>query len=391
MNRKIVNVGFALSILLHLIILFLFGSTIYKESKNAVKEIIREYKTSNATSDIRYYNGLELNVNGKFNAENNYARLPIKYKEKVRSKVWDLSENSSGISIGFITNSPDISMKWEVSSFGDFSNINKIAASGLDLYCFIEGEWQYVKSGVPTGLENEQILIEKMDTLMKEFIVNLPLYDGLEKIEIGIRNGYELTESIDTFKTNKPLVFYGTSITQGASASRPGLAYPSIISRELDIETINLGFSDNAIFENSIGQAMCEIDAEMYILDCVPNSSPEIIKANTLELIKQLKMCKPDTPVLLVEGIVSEYAYFQKTEKSVFGGMKYIHAQNEALRRSYELALDSGLENVFYLQSDGLIGYDHEGTVDGLHPNDLGMNRIADRIGQAIKKILESI
>ena len=389
MKRKIISIGLILSLALNLMILGFFGKTIYLESRKIGKHIITDYKTKSVTSDFLYFNGLNFNINGKFNTEENFSRLPIKYKEIVRHPVWSLSKNSSGISIKFKTNSPAISVKWVLSNFREHSNMSRICASGLDLYCLVDNKWQYVRSGIPTGFKNEQLLVSEMDTTTKEFILNLPLYDGIENINIGIVKGFKISESKNDFIIKKPIVFYGTSITQGGSASRPGLAYPSIISRDLNVETVNLGFSGNGKFENSVGLALCEIDAEMYVIDCVPNSSPEVIKQNAFNLIKQIRKARPKTSILLVESIIREYSYFQKTDKTIFGGLKYIQSQNNELKIAYNKSMEEGIDNLFYLSSDGLIGYDHEGTIDGTHLNDLGMKRIAKRIEDEIKQILK--
>jgi len=389
MKKNIVYLVLILSFALNVVILVFFGKTIYLESRKIVKQINNDNKTKSAANDFQYFNGLNFNVYGKFHEEENFSRLPNKYKNNVRSAVWNLSEKSSGISILFKTNSPDISIKWKVSKLSEYLNMSKVCTSGLDLYCFIENKWQYVNSGVPLDYKNEQLLISDMDTIPKVFLLNLPLYDGVEKIEIGIKNGFKISQDSDHFAFKKPIVFYGTSITQGGSASRPGLAYPSIISRNLNIETINLGFSNNGMFEKIVGNALCEIDASMYIIDCVLNSSPEVIKASAFELIMQIRNCKPKIPILLVEGVISEYSYFQKTDKSTFGGLEYIQEQNSELMNAYNNAIGNGMDNLYYLTNDGLIGNDHEGTIDGIHLNDLGMQRIANKIEQEIVKILE--
>ena len=384
MNKKMVWIGLVLSLFLNLTIITFFGSTIYSESRKMGKRIISDYKT--ITSDFTYYNGMEFTIEGKFHKEKNYRRLPLKYKDIVRSVVWDISNHSSGISIKFKTNSLKISVKWKLTSFQEHENKSKVCGSGLDLYCLVDNKWQYVRSGIPTAVETEQLFVSKMDTTSKQFLLNLPLYDGIEHIEIGIKKGFNI--SANSYNDNtKPIVFYGTSITQGASASRPGLAYPSIIGRDLNIETINLGFRGNGKFEKSVGMALCEIDAGMYIIDCTPNSSPEIIKNNALELIKQIRNSKPNVPILIVESIIREYAYFQKLEKNELGGLKYIQAQNNELKKVYNNAIDLNLGDVHYLSSDGLIGHDHEATIDGTHLNDLGMKRIAEKIKQKIIEI----
>jgi len=389
MKKRIINIGLILSLVLNLTILCFFGKTIYLETKKTKKQIYSAPKTQNTNSEFKYFNGLEFKINGKFHNEKNFLRLPLKYKQIVRTTIWKLSTCSSGISIRFKTNSPAISVKWELSNFTEHSNISRISASGLDLYCLVDNKWQYVSSGIPTNYKNKQLIVSAMDTTTKEFMLNLPLYAGVKNLEIGIKQGFKILKSSNDFRIKKPIVFYGTSITQGGSASRPGLAYPSIISRDLNIETINLGFRGNGKFEHSVGLALCEIDAAMYVIDCVPNSTPALIKQNAFKLIKQIRNCKPNTPILLVESIIREYSYFQKTDKTIFGGLKYIQYQNKELKNAYNKSMEEGIPHVFYLSSDGLIGYDHEGTIDGTHLNDLGMKRIAKKMENKINEILE--
>ncbi len=390
MKEKSIKIVLVISLLVNLLILVFFGKTMYSESKKIGKHISADHKTVGKTSDYKFFNGNEFNLQGKFSKEQEFSRLPLEYKNTVRPQVWKLSRNSSGISIRFRTNSSDIAVKWKLSNFREYHNMTRICASGLDLYCLVNGMWQYVNSGIPKDHENEQILISGMDTISKDFRLYLPLYDGIKNIEIGIQREAEILGSTDDFIAKKPIVFYGTSITQGGSASRPGLAYPSIISRNLNIETINLGFSGNGLFEKTVGEVLCDIDAAMYVIDCVPNSSPEVIKRNALAFIKQIRDCKPNVPILFVESIIREHSYFQKMDKNVFEGLFYIQSQNDELRSVYDKAIAVGIDNLYYLPSSGLIGYDHEGTVDGTHLNDLGMMRIAGKIEEKIRMILKN-
>lgn len=340
-------------------------------------------------SDIVYFDGLRFAVMGKCHSEENYNRLPDKNKNSVRPVVWKLSQHSAGINIRFKTNSPDIRVKWELIGFSHKFNMTAIGASGVDLYCKVDDKWQYVNSGISKQIENEAVLITDMNTFSKEFIINLPLYEGVKKIEIGVVQGYEILKSDDLQEKDLPIVFYGTSITQGASASRPGMAYPSIISRNLDIETINLGFSGNGKFEKSVGEALCDFESKLLVLDCTPNSSPEVINENALNLILQLRSCHPNTPILLVESIKRAYSYFKVTDPTVFGSRQYINRQNQALKQAFDKARGMRVDQLYYLEADDLIGQDHEATVDGTHLSDLGMMRIAEAIQRKIEAILK--
>lgn len=338
------------------------------------------------TGKLIYSDAFCFEIKGKYHQEEKFNRLPAKYQPIVRPEVWNLSRNSAGISIRFSTNSPVITVKWKLIYNSNRPTQSKIGVSGLDLYCLINGNWQFVNSAIPRGSTNTSLLISDMDTTLRTFLLNLPLFDGVENVRIGINGKYTIlspTENIDII--HKPIVFYGSSITQGGSASRPGMAYPSIISRKLKVETINLGFSGNGKFEEGIGQALCEIDAVLFVIDCTPNSTPAIIKNNALKLIQQIRDCKPDTPILLVESIIREFSFFSRSDISESGGI----AQNKELRQSYDSAVSIGIKNLYYIEGSSLIGSDHEGTVDGTHLTDLGQYRIAEIIGAKIIEILK--
>lgn len=343
---------------------------------------------SGLDTPIVYVDGLELLVAGKIHDEENYTRLAQKFEDIVRTPVWNLSKHSAGITVRFKTDSPEIWAKWELMNFTQKGNMAAIGSSGLDLYCRVGSSWQYVNSAVPRGESTEATLITDMEASMKEFIIHLPLYASVLNLEIGIVKGSSIDRGRAFPDDENPIVFYGTSITQGASASRPGMAYPSIISRNIGRETINLGFSGNGRFEQSIGQVICESNPGFIVIDCTPNSAPEVIDKNALQLINQIRGCHPSIPILLVESIRREYSHFKRAADTVFGSYAYINRQNHALKQAYDQALKSGVKDLYYLRGDHLIGDDHEGTVDGTHLSDLGMVRIANHIQHEIQKIL---
>ena len=335
MKKKIFYFILILSLLLNLALGFMFRTKITSKVKAVFKtEAISDHKNkTEIINDLVFYEGKKMSVYGRYHDENNFNRLPATFQKSVRAEVWDISKNSAGLSIRFTTNSPVIGAKWTILNHPSIGNMTKIASSGIDLYCMMNGKWQYVNSGIPSGKVNESLLISEMDSTTKEFMIHLPLYDGTERIEIGIEKGFSLTSLSDT-KPNKPIVFYGTSITQGGSASRPGMAYPSIIGRNLNTEIINLGLNGNGRFEQSIGAALCEIDTQLFVIDCTPNSHPDTIKNNALNLVKQIRNCRPKSPILLIESSMRENAYPKTTDPSSFGSYPFIWAQNEALQKA---------------------------------------------------------
>jgi len=204
--------------------------------------------------------------------ESPYDRLPISYKELVRTPVWNLSKSSAGISIRFWTNTSNLKVKWEVMNDFSMDHMPDTGIKGVDLYFKDNDEWQYINTGVPVGFNNEYKLVENMDNELREYKVFLPLYDGIKNIEIGV----DSLSYVKKPKSNekKPIVFYGTSITQGACASRPGMAHTNIISRQLDRDVINFGFSGNGRMEESIANLISDSNPIFYVIECMPNMYP---------------------------------------------------------------------------------------------------------------------
>jgi lysophospholipase L1-like esterase len=378
---------FGISILLN--VFFGIHHFYYQEKRFTNENVIADHHTEESFKDLVFENGLNYSIKGRFHNVRNFNRLPDEYKNMVRKEVWDLGLHSAGLSVHFSTNSPVVAVRWKVGKNSSPMNMSRLGSSGVDLYKYDNGKWQYAASGLPSGSSCESILISGRDKSFKTFALNLPLFDQVRSVEIGIAAGCKIkkeTGVVDSLK--KPIVFYGTSITQGAGVSRPGMAYPSIISRNLSCEVINLGFSGNGLFESSIGNILCGIDAELIVIDCTPNSGPDVIRNNALLLLNQIRACRPSVPVLLVESVIRENAYFRDPEDNSFGSLNFILQQNATLKGIYNDALKSGMKHLYYLSSEDLIGNDHEATVDGTHLSDLGAYRMAGAIGKKLKEIL---
>jgi lysophospholipase L1-like esterase len=160
------------------------------------------------------------------------------------------------------------------------------------------------------------------------------------------------------------------------------MAFTNILSRMTDRSFINMGFSGSGTFDIPVGEAMSEIDAALYIIDCNPNTKTDLIYQRAIDLVKLLKQKRPEIPILLVEGF--EYVNGFGDPKESDQGKK-----NLELKRAFNTLKESGLKQIYYRKGEGLIGDDYEGTVDGVHPNDLGMMRIAQALKPAIQKLLK--
>jgi len=255
---------------------------------------------------------------------------------------------------------------------------------GLDLYCLHNGHWQFVDSGRPTGKVSQTVIINHMDGNEREYMLYLPLYDGLKKLEIGIDPKAAIGDPlVDSPKRDKPVVFYGTSITQGGCASRTGMSYTNQLSRMLDRQTINLGFSGNGRLDLEIADAMADINASCFVIDCLPNVTLEQMNEKYIPFLEIIRKKKPDVPILLVENIYYPPMYFdQKTFET-------ITEENEALKNIYRIQKKGGDRNIFYMDAKNLIGNDSESTVDGVHLTDLGFFRMSKNLYPMLRKIIK--
>ena len=254
---------------------------------------------------------------------------------------------------------------------------------GVDLYAYVGNHWKYVNTARVKGKVNEFTLVKTSSAIFREYLLNLPLYDGVETLSIGVNSSAEITLPAEKYLIDKkPVVYYGSSIAQGGCASRPGMAFTNILSRALDRSFINMGFSGSGTFDISVGEAMSEINAALYIIDCNPNTQTELIYDRAVALVKLLKQKRPEIPVLLVEGFYYVNGFGNPKESDQ-------EKKNVELHRAYNTLKASGLKQVYYKKGLGMIGEDYEGTVDGVHPNDLGMMRMAEALQPAIKKLVK--
>ena len=309
--------------------------------------------------------------------ESPYDRLPSSYKEKVRTEVWDLSKASAGISVRFHSNSTSLQIRWSVLNDFQMNHMASTGIKGVDLYTKFKGQWRYVTTARPTDTINEQKLIKNMTPEFREYKLFLPLYDGVTKLEVGIDSIASIKKA--TPATLKPIVFYGTSITQGGCASRPGMAHTNIISRKLDVDCINFGFSGNGRMEAPIVELISEIDARFYVIECLQNMDEAQIKKRVRPLVENIRKKHPLTPIVLVENMMYEMAFLDQTIKS------QLIRENAALKNEFDEILKSGIQNIFYVKDnqDNLV--DNEGTVDGVHLTDLGFSRYADYLLENFK------
>ncbi len=262
-----------------------------------------------------YHDACRFTIIGKgfSDTEAPYDRLPVTLKDSIRKPLWILSKNSAGIAVRFRSTTTTIGIKWEVLYNKDMSHMAATGVRGIDLYALVSNHWQYLSTAKPGQKISHSTLISNMDNADREYMLYLPLYDGIVSLEIGIDSVASISNpQLDLPRRGKPIVFYGTSITQGGCASRPGMAYPSIIERKMNLETINLGFSGNGKMDWEILEAMLDIDASCYVIDCLANCSIERVNDRAYRFISRLLEEKDGIPVVLVEELGFTQGFLDK-------------------------------------------------------------------------------
>lgn len=311
-----------------------------------------------------------------------FDRLPAAAEKTVTRAVWNLSRHSAGMCARFETDATRIDIRYTLLSKGlAMPHMPATGVSGVDLYAEADdGSWRWVNVTKPTSQKVKATPHNGGAPGKRRYAIFLPLYNGVDALEIGVPKGATLTPVAP--RTDKPLVFYGTSIMHGACASRPGMAIPAILGRRLNHPTINLGFSGNGKMHLEVGAYLARIDAAVYAIDCGPNMSAAQIAERTIPLVDQLRKARPDTPIVLVEDRRNANAWIRPAVAARHD------ANHKALRDAYDKLVAGGARHLHYLPADNLLGDDHEGTTDGSHPNDLGMMRYADAYEPVLRKAM---
>lgn len=333
----------------------------------------------------RFIKSDEFTIQGKTKHKGaNFHRIDTTQHQDLPKNIKNLMTNGAGLYIAFKTNSQQISVKWCTSSSKTYPNLSAIAFEGLDLYIKQDGQWLYAGVGRPTGTKDDcqtATLVQDMGINEKECLLYLPLYDEILDLEIGIDN-HATFEKFENAKSSPKIVIYGTSITQGASASRPGLSYPARIARGLDVEIFNWGVSGSAKMEKSVSRLIGETQMDLLILDCIANCSADHIEERTKDFIKEIRHKHPQLPILAISGVVFEAGNFNLKIAAD------IRQRNHNFENHIQ-ALQLQDKNLYWLDSEGFLGSDHEGTIDGTHPNDIGFDRMIQKIQPYLENILK--
>lgn len=355
-----------------------------------IEEIDKNFKMATVgDKSIRYYNALkppfQLTGFPWFKENKKLYRLPKKLtKVEVNEGALFLSNNTAGGMIRFKSDSPYVAIRAKLAYSGDMNHMPRAGSMGFDIYRGTGKKITYAGTVQPN---RDEINIERLvynqgaeASGMKDWTICLPLYGGAEEIEIGLAPESKLKRPTPhTIK--KPVIFYGSSITQGGCASRPGNAYTSMLCRAVDAPQINLGFSGSGRGEIAIAKAIASLKLSAFIMDYDHNAPTAEHLAATHEIFfMTIRERNPDLPVIFVSRC------------DFLPHIKEQRERRKIIKTTYKNALKSGDKNVYFIDGEKLFGKNNRDacTVDGCHPNDLGFYRMFKNILPALKKALKT-
>lgn len=340
------------------------------------------------TSDenLVWFDGKDLPLEGRGYAdptesEHPYDRLPFKRKDVIPEAVWDLQKHTAGMCVRFSTDSDVLRIYWK-PRFESLCmwHMPSTGMSGIDVYQFGDNGWQFVKPPWPAMPNYEGNEFEWSISADKPVTIYFPLYNGLSEFRVGIKSGASIKPlGLRKSGIDKPVVFYGTSITQGGCVSRPGLCLTSIAGRVADVPVVNLGFSGSGRMELEMVDVIADVDASLYVLDTISNVNQDDIKERYEEFVRRLKAKRPEVPIILTaNGWIFDQRHIESADL-IRGIFEKLKAEDPVMWADLAFTGDYGSG----------IAPDAEGTVDGVHVNDIGSLRVGIDFGNAIRSMLK--
>lgn len=322
---------------------------------------------------IKFYDILEapFQVYGVFFENGKYRRLPEKVAASVSEGVHALHANTAGGRVRFQTDSPYVAIVAKMENIEKAPHFPLTGSAGFDLYSREEQKESYVGTFVPpfnveSGYES---ILEFEAGKQRELTIDFPLYSDVRELYIGLDAEAIVTEA-SPYRNKKPIVYYGSSITQGACASRPGNTYQGFLSRRFHWDYLNLGFSGNARAEEAMAEYIKTLDMSAFVYDYDHNApSPAYLRATHNRMFQAIRRAKPDIPIIMM----ARPKYFLTQEEQ---------ERLSVIEETFQKARVNGDRNVFLLTGKMLMQEcKAEGTVDNCHPNDFGFASMAQALG----------
>ena len=314
--------------------------------------------------------------------EDYYRRIPAKTAKQISERVEMLCKNTAGGRVRFSTDSQTFGLIAEMNGVCRMPHMSLSGSCGFD--CFsIDGEKYTFRNMYISFMENTETL-ESVHWIayegMKDVEFNFPLYSGVKKLYVVLDENAKVEKTKSRYKNIKPIIYYGSSITQGGCASRPGLSYQSIIERMTNVDYVNLGFSGSAVAEDKMAEYIAGMDMSLFVYDYDHNAgSPEYLEKTHEKMFKTIRKVHPDIPI-----ICASMPYEECMQRS--------DERRAAIKKTVANAILNGDNNVYFIDGrdfSKVFGNKNDLTVDNCHPNDYGFMCMAKVFGDKIKELLD--
>ncbi len=346
-----------------------------------ISKIDKNFKVENPQfqGDLKFFDveNYPFKVYGLMKENGIFCRMPKAVADSVNEGVAALYSHTAGGRVRFVSDSKKIAIKVQMHNVSKMPHFALTGSVGFDIYIKKDGKNIYSRTFFPPfdvtdGYEGK-IEFETAET--REITINFPLYSGVKKLYIGLCENSKINEA-PGYKIEKPVVFYGSSITQGGCASRPGNSYEAIFSRELDSDYINLGFSGSAKGEDEMAEYIKKLDMSAFVYDYDHNApDTEHLQATHKKMFDIIRKANPDLPVLMLSRPKSHLTADEQKRL-------------EIIKETYDAAIQNGDKNVYFLSGKDLIAeeFDETWSVDDCHPNDSGFVSMAMAVIKVFKE-----
>ena len=350
-----------------------------------LEEIDKNFKveTNIDKTDIKFYSVLEkpFSIHGVKYENGKFRRMAEAVANRVNEGVARLHQNTAGGRVRFKTDSAYVAISAKMCNIGKMDHFAITGSGAFDMYIKENGVEKFHSTFRPSFgfTDGYESVFDFGAGNMREITINFPLYSDVCNLYIGVQEGAKV-EPPTPYGYDKPIVYYGSSITQGGCASRPGNAYPSILSRRFNIDHINLGFSGSARGETEMAEYIATLDMELFVYDYDHNApSAQHLEATHEKMFKIIRAAHPTVPVVMM-STTTMARFFDSRER-----------RREIIYQTYKNALERGDKNVcFWDGGKEFEPHQEYGTVEGCHPNDYGFVAIANSLDPVIREILKN-
>lgn len=360
-------------------------------SRRSLKDLDPNFRKESGTDHLKWIDAFDRRIAMRglgWLAENrrrrDFRRIPDRAAGALSEGVQILSHCPAGVYLSFGTDSPDLSVKVQLDGDEWLDNMPATGAGGVELYQRDGLTWCSVAVGSPSMKEQSYIrsLLKNAIREPGEYRLYLPLYRRVCSVAIGIARNARLTLPAAPVHP-RPVVFYGTSITQGGCANTAGSDFVSLLGRRLDREMVNLGFSGNGKGEPELAELLAELDAEAFVLDYLANVDPQRLENTLPEFVDRLRDRRPATPIILMGNIPYDQSLWNRELLDLHD------AKRHRLMEFYLARRAAGDSHLYFIDGHGLLPIGAPGIFsDGIHPSSHGFAIMAERLEPQFRRVL---